>query len=114
MLLFYSFHHSEVDLSPLNYSFIFLTPKKEGDKHVKDFCPISMVNDLIKIVSKVLVNQLKSCPTLSALHNPPSSTSAAFWTAVSCTNKTISYGIKNGSKGFSIKLDFRKAFNSIC
>jgi hypothetical protein len=43
----------------LNATFIALIPKKVGAVEVKDFCPISLVSGIYKIIMKVLVNRLK-------------------------------------------------------
>jgi hypothetical protein len=37
-----------------------LIPKKVGVVEIKDFCPISLVGEVYKIISKVLANRLKS------------------------------------------------------
>lgn len=42
----------------LNTTFISLIPKKIGAIEVKDFQPISLVNGVYKILSKVLANRL--------------------------------------------------------
>lgn len=43
----------------INASFITLIPQKTGATEVKDFCPISLVNKVYKIHSKVLTNQFE-------------------------------------------------------
>jgi Reverse transcriptase (RNA-dependent DNA polymerase) len=43
-------------LSPLNDSYIAPIPKKENVTRPTDFCPISLVNNVQKIFSKVLAN----------------------------------------------------------
>ncbi|XP_041004178.1 uncharacterized protein LOC121249544 [Juglans microcarpa x Juglans regia] len=42
----------------LNATFIALVPKKVGAMEVKDFCPISLVGSMYKILSKVLANRM--------------------------------------------------------
>lgn len=44
----------------MNATFIILIPKKVGAVEVKDFCPISLVSGIYKIIAKVLVNKLKT------------------------------------------------------
>jgi hypothetical protein len=43
----------------LNATFIFLIPKKTKSVDIKDFCPVSVVGGVYKIISKVLANMLK-------------------------------------------------------
>lgn len=41
---------------------ITLIPKKPGTQNIRDFCPISLVGRVDKILAKVLVNRLKTVP----------------------------------------------------
>jgi hypothetical protein len=41
-------------------TFVALIPKKTGAMEIKDFCPISLVSGVYKIISKVLTSWLKS------------------------------------------------------
>ena len=43
----------------LNSTFIALIPKVESPQRVADFCPISLVSSVYKILSKVLGNRLR-------------------------------------------------------
>ncbi|GKF04513.1 hypothetical protein Tco_0035181, partial [Tanacetum coccineum] len=43
-----------------NSSFIALIPKTQNAKTVKDFCPISLIGSLYKIIAKILANRLSS------------------------------------------------------
>lgn len=40
--------------------FISLIPKKMGDVEVKDFCPISLVSGIYKIITKVLAKRMET------------------------------------------------------
>ena len=48
-----------VILESLNSTFIALIPKVKQPRKVSDFRPISLCNVVYKLISKVLVNQLK-------------------------------------------------------
>ena len=51
--------NSSVVLESLNSTFIAFIPKVEQPRKVSDFHPISLCNVIYKLISKVLVNQLK-------------------------------------------------------
>ncbi|KAG8065206.1 hypothetical protein GUJ93_ZPchr0004g39317 [Zizania palustris] len=54
-----AFHQAEVNLQPLNNSYIALIPKTDCPTTVKDYRPISLVNSAIKIITKILANRLQ-------------------------------------------------------
>ena len=71
MAFFDHFHRSsEFELS-LNASFLSLIPKKNNALNIKDFCPISLVGSVYKLLSKVLPNKLRrvSDKLISESHN---------------------------------------------
>ena len=49
----------EVFRHNLNATFLALIPKKRGEEDIKDFCPISLMGSIYKLLAKVLVNSLK-------------------------------------------------------
>ena len=59
MKVFHDFHAKGNFERSLNATFIALIPKKLGALDIKDFCPISLVGRVYKIVVKVLANRLK-------------------------------------------------------
>jgi hypothetical protein len=52
------FYHDEVCLRSINGSFIVLIPKKENPQNVGDYRPISLLNNSMKILTKLLANRL--------------------------------------------------------
>jgi hypothetical protein len=54
------FYHDEVCLRSINGSFIVLIPKKENPQNVGDYRPISLLNNSMKIPTKLLANRLQS------------------------------------------------------
>ena len=50
-------------MKSLNSTFLVWILKKEGDGDLKDFRPISLVDNLYKLIVKVLANQLKKLMT---------------------------------------------------
>jgi len=57
---FKEFHSLWKFQKSFNATFVSLIPKKAGAVEIKDFRSISLVGDVYKIISKVLVNSLKS------------------------------------------------------
>jgi hypothetical protein len=53
------FYHGDVCLRSINGSFIVLIPKKENAQLVGDFRPISLLNNSMKIITKLLANRLQ-------------------------------------------------------
>ena len=53
-----SFLHLGHFLRKMNYTHIFLIPKKNDPMYMADFCPISLENVISRIVSKVMANRL--------------------------------------------------------
>ncbi len=68
MDIFSRFHDGSLDLLAVNHGWICLIPKKPAPTEVRDFRPISLVNGLSKIISKVLASRLQS--VLEELINP--------------------------------------------
>ncbi len=59
MNLFRDLFDGTLNTGPLDYSYICLIPKKEGATSANDFRPISLINEVQKIISKVLANRLE-------------------------------------------------------
>ena len=57
------FYQEDVCLRSINGSFIVLVPKKENPQSVRDFRPISLLNNSIKIITKLLANRLQTVMT---------------------------------------------------
>jgi hypothetical protein len=60
MEAFKEFHSRWKFEKSINATFVSVIPKKASAVDVKDFCPISLVGGIYKIISKVLANRLKS------------------------------------------------------
>lgn len=71
MNIFHDFHATGKFEMSLNATFIPLIPKKTKAVDVKDFCPISLVRGVYKIISKALAYRLKAVleKVISMSHN---------------------------------------------
>ena len=59
MAFFTDFHSQCIFEKSLNATFLCLIPKKVNAINIKDFCPISLVGNLYKLLAKVLAHRLR-------------------------------------------------------
>ncbi len=57
--IFQELYDGTLNSGPMDYSYICLVPKKEGVNTASDFRPISLINGVQKIISKVVANKLE-------------------------------------------------------
>ena len=57
--LCFAFERGEINLQSINGSYITLVPKTDNPKVVNDFRLISLLNILVKIITKLLANRLQ-------------------------------------------------------
>jgi hypothetical protein len=55
-----SFYQGDICLKSINGSYIILVPKKDNPQKVGDFRPISLLNNRMKVLTKLLANHLQS------------------------------------------------------
>lgn len=72
-IIFQELFDTNFNPGPLDYAYICLVPKKEDANSASDFRPISLINGVSKIISKVLSNRLEG-----VMKNIISPTQAAF------------------------------------
>jgi hypothetical protein len=58
--LFFDFFDGKIDLQAINSSFITLVPKVNNPSTLNDCMPISLMNSILKIITKLLVDRLQS------------------------------------------------------
>ncbi|OAY69027.1 LINE-1 retrotransposable element ORF2 protein [Ananas comosus] len=112
--IFHEKFDGKLDTGPFDYTFICLVPKREGARRATDFRPISLLNGIHKIISKVLTNRLElvMCDLIG-------SSQSAFLKgknitdAFAATYELMGWGNKLGLEGVGIKLDFEKAYDRI-
>ncbi|GLT37028.1 hypothetical protein SLA2020_113700 [Shorea laevis] len=98
----------------LNSSFIVPIPKKTNPLDLKDYRPISLINSLYKIISKVLANRIKK-----VLSKVISGTQFAFLGGRQITdgvlilNEVVEEIRRNKVSSFIFKADFEKAYDCV-
>jgi hypothetical protein len=109
-----AFHASNTDLRRLNKSYIVLLPKRLGATSPEQFRPVSLQNFCVKLCSKCLTNRLQ--PLIPYIINPDQT---GFIKGRSIAKKFIYVADivqschKRKAPAIVLKLDFRKAFDSI-
>lgn len=63
MQIFDSLYKGTLQLHKINNAFITFIPKKDGASTVEDYRPISLLNEIYKIVTKVIASHLNSVIT---------------------------------------------------
>ena len=114
MDFFYFFHQHSVFEPSLDASFLTLIPKKCNAVNIKDFCPISLVGNVYKLLSKVLANRLKA-----VLDNLISETQNSYVSgrqildSMLIANKCLDSRLKSRLAGVVCKLDIEKAYDHV-
>ncbi|KAL9675269.1 hypothetical protein QQ045_003471 [Rhodiola kirilowii] len=98
----------------INKTFVALIPKIGSPQSLEDYRPINLVNSMYKILSKCLAKRLSSI--LPQLISPNQSAFIAnrnILDGIMITNELIHSAKMEKRKTLMIKLDFRKAYDSI-
>ncbi|CAL4980148.1 unnamed protein product [Urochloa decumbens] len=112
--LFHHFHQRTLDLDGLNRAHLVLLPKKQGARTADAFRPISLQNCPMKLFTKVMVNRLRHAipnivdPDQTGFIHGRSIAENFVYAAdlLSCYNK-------RKAPTAVLKLDFKKAFDSV-
>ncbi|XP_050232953.1 uncharacterized protein LOC126681456 [Mercurialis annua] len=98
----------------LNTAFLILIPKVKGASNIKDFRPISLINGIFKLLSKVLANRLAPClPDIISENQFGFIKGRSIHECHSIASEIINLSSRRKEQNFLIKLDFQKAFDSI-
>ncbi|GJU61777.1 RNA-directed DNA polymerase, eukaryota [Tanacetum coccineum] len=98
----------------INSSFNTLIPKKQDAKMVKDFCPISLIGSLYKIIAKILANQL--CLVMGDIVSKVQTAFVANRQILNgpfIINELINWCKSKKKETMIFKVDFEKAYDSV-
>ena len=108
------FFDHNIDLTAINQANITMIPKKDEPKQVGDFRPISVMNALPKLISKILANRLRGfLPALISSSQTAFIQGRQITENFNSTRETLHHISKSGKPACFIKLDFAKAFDSV-
>lgn len=111
---FDSFHKNSCVPSGYNSSFIALVPKSPVPKAPSDYRPISLMNSVMKLLSKVLARRLKS--VMNDVVGPMQSafiSGRQINDSILIASEVVHSLKRNLSSGVVFKIDFEKAFDKV-
>ena len=114
MKVFQEFHSYGKFEKSLNATFLALIPKRVGAEDIKEYRPISLVNGVYKILSKVLANRLSEA--VGKIISKPQNAfvkDRQILDDVLIANECLDNRLKAGLPGIICKLDMEKAYDHV-
>ena len=103
-----------LQMDKVNYSHVVLIPKKTALEYIRDYRPIYLLNESIKIIVKILATRLSLVlPQMIGDYQTGFIQGSYILDGVALAQKIIHYCNLKKVKGFLLKLDFEKAFCSV-
>jgi hypothetical protein len=112
--IIYSFYDHSLDLSRINRANNIMIPKKDNSIQVGDYRPISVMNAIPKLISKLLANRLRGLlPKLISSNQTAFIQGRQITENFNSTRKMLHHISYSGRPACFIKIDFAKAFDSV-
>ncbi|GKU97403.1 hypothetical protein SLEP1_g10552 [Rubroshorea leprosula] len=111
---FSEFHNAGRIVKGANTSFLALIPKVDNPQKIEEYRPISLINSMYKMLSKVLENRLKT--VMDDLIGEQQSVFVGGKQLVDCmmvANEVLDEARNKMIKGFCFKVDFEKAYDRV-
>lgn len=111
---FSNLYHSGVIPKGCNSSFIVLIPKSDSAKHASNFRPISLMNAIMKLLTKVLARILKGVMDILVSDSQMAFIKGMQLSDCVLITSEVYAALKSRKiKGVIMKIDFEKAFDSV-
>ena len=105
-----------LQLNRINYAHVVLIPKKGEASKVGDFRPINLLNDLLKIILKVLANRLREVLLFGERvedHQSGFLKGRSSMDSIVTAQEVIQFTKRNRISRYMLKLDFEKAYDTV-
>jgi mannosylglycoprotein endo-beta-mannosidase len=114
MVLFADFSEGKLDIYRLNFAVITLVPKEAEATTMKKFRPISLLNCILKIFTKVLTNRFSLILGDLIASNQTAFIKGRYILESVVTSHEVIHCVHSGEeKGDILKLDYEKAFDKV-
>jgi hypothetical protein len=111
---FSDLQEGKLDLYRLNFAVLSLIPKEPDASTMKKFRPISLLNCIFKIFTKVVTNRLAKLMNLLTSPNQTAFIKGRFILESVVSAHEVIHAISHDkSKGAVLKLDYKKAFDKV-
>lgn len=114
MAIVEGFYHGQVQLKEINKANVVTIPKKESPVSIWDLWPISVINIIPKLLSKILANRLKAkMPDLISCNQTAFIQERQIMDNFVATRELLQHIASSKNSTIFLKIDFAKAFDSI-
>ena len=112
--MFTEFYNGDLDIYRLNFAILTLIPKEKHATTMNKFRPISLLNCIFKLFTKVLTNRLAVVMNLLTSSNQSAFIKGRFiLESVVTTHEVLHSTYHSGCPGLVLKIDYEKAFDKV-
>lgn len=114
LMAFHQFYSGNLDLVEINKANIIMIPKKDSPSVSSDFRPISIINLIPKLISKLLASRLSMVlPDMISVYQTAFMQGRYIVENFIATREILQYISSHGHQAVLAKIDFSKAFDSV-